>query len=140
MDRSGIFAGDDPFALAPGLAGRGRAAANRTTRTPSRWPRSMPPGMPNVRMVLLKEHRGRRLRLLHQLRPAAKGQEIAASGQGRLRAALEVAAPPDPRPRPVTEREEGPQADAYYRQPQPEEPPRRLGLGASRSPCPRARR
>jgi pyridoxamine 5'-phosphate oxidase len=111
MDRSGIFEGDDPFAIArrwlaeaePLEPNDPNAIALATVDAS---------GMPNVRMVLLKE-----------IEPAAfvfytnytsrKGQEIAASGKAAfvlhwksLRRQIRV--------RGTTEREEGPQADAYY--------------------------
>jgi pyridoxamine 5'-phosphate oxidase len=111
MDRSGIFAGDDPFVLAqawlaeaePQEPNDPNAIALATVDTD---------GLPNVRMVLLKE-----------IEPAAfvfytnynsrKGQEIAATGKAAfvlhwksLRRQIRV--------RGLTEREEGPAADAYY--------------------------
>jgi pyridoxamine 5'-phosphate oxidase len=111
MDRSGIFTGDDPFAIArdwlaeaePVEPNDPNAIALATVDGD---------GLPNVRMVLLKD-----------IEPAAfvfytnydskKGQEIAASGKAAfvlhwktLRRQIRV--------RGLTEREEGPQADAYY--------------------------
>ncbi|MES2969668.1 MAG: pyridoxamine 5'-phosphate oxidase [Pseudomonadota bacterium] len=111
MDRSGIFAGDDPFVLArawlteaePLEPNDPNAIALATVDTD---------GLPNVRMVLLKD-----------IEPAAfvfytnynsrKGQEIAATGKAAfvlhwksLRRQIRV--------RGLTEREEGPAADAYY--------------------------
>jgi pyridoxamine 5'-phosphate oxidase len=111
MDRSGIFAGDDPFAIArdwlaeaePQEPNDPNAIALATVDET---------GLPNVRMVLLKE-----------IEPAAfvfytnccsrKGQEIAATGKAAfvlhwksLRRQIRV--------RGLTSREEGPQADAYY--------------------------
>jgi pyridoxamine 5'-phosphate oxidase len=111
MDRSGIFAGDDPFVLARAWLAEAEplepndpnAIALATVDTD---------GLPNVRMVLLKD-----------IEPAAfvfytnynsrKGQEIAATGKAAfvlhwksLRRQIRV--------RGLTEREEGPAADAYY--------------------------
>jgi pyridoxamine 5'-phosphate oxidase len=40
-----------------------------------------PEGLPNVRMVLLKDIEADAFRVLYQLRQSAKGQEIAASGK-----------------------------------------------------------
>ena len=111
MDRSGIFAGDDPFAIA-------RAWLAEAEPQEPNDPNAIAlatvdeTGLPNVRMVLLKE-----------IEPAAfvfytnygsrKGQEIAATGKAAfvlhwksLRRQIRV--------RGVTEREEGPQADAYF--------------------------
>jgi pyridoxamine 5'-phosphate oxidase len=111
MDRGGIFAGSDPFALAQAWLTEAEASEPND-------PNAMAlatvdsAGLPNVRMVLLKE-----------IEPAAfvfytnytskKGAEIAASEKAAfvlhwksLRRQIRV--------RGVTEREEGPQADAYY--------------------------
>ncbi len=111
MDRTGIFAGDDPFALAQDWLTEAEA-------TESNDPNAMAlatvgaDGLPNVRMVLLKE-----------IEPAAfvfytnydsrKGQELAASGKAAfvlhwksLRRQIRV--------RGLVSRAEGPQADEYY--------------------------
>lgn len=111
MDRGGIFAGDDPFVLA-------RAWLAEAEATEVNDPNAIAlatvdaAGMPNVRMVLLKD-----------IEPAAfvfytnytskKGQEIEASGKAAfvlhwksLRRQIRV--------RGVTEREDGPLADEYY--------------------------
>lgn len=117
-ERDGIFAGDDPFAIAAAWL----AEAERTEpNDPNAIALSTvdAEGLPNVRMVLLKE-----------IEPAAgpgegggfvfytnygsaKGQEIAATGKAAfvmhwksLRRQIRV--------RGITERVEGPQADAYY--------------------------
>jgi pyridoxamine 5'-phosphate oxidase len=111
MDRSGIFAGDDPFALA-------RAWLTDAEASEPNDPNAIAlatvdgSGMPNVRMVLLKD-----------IEPAAfvfytnydsqKGQEIEAAGKAAfvmhwksLRRQIRV--------RGITSREDGAQADAYY--------------------------
>lgn len=111
MDRSGIFAGDDPFAIAQGwMAEAEPVEPNDPNAIALATVDSA--GLPNVRMVLLKE-----------IEPAAfvfytnygsrKGREIEASGKAAfvlhwksLRRQIRV--------RGLTEREEGPQADAYY--------------------------
>lgn len=111
MDRTGIFAGDDPFAIARSwLAEAEPLEANDPNAIALATVDGQ--GMPNVRMVLLKD-----------IEPAAfvfytnytsrKGQEIAASGKvafvlhwKSLRRQIRV--------RGTTEREEGPAADAYY--------------------------
>jgi pyridoxamine 5'-phosphate oxidase len=111
MDRSGIFAGDDPFAIAQGwMAEAEPVEPNDPNAIALATVDSA--GLPNVRMVLLKE-----------IEPAAfvfytnygsrKGREIEASGKAAfvlhwksLRRQIRV--------RGITEREEGPQADAYY--------------------------
>lgn len=111
MDRSGIFAGDDPFVLAKAWLAEAEASE---VNDPNAIALSTvdASGMPNARMVLLKD-----------IEPAAfvfytnytsqKGREIEAAGKAAfvmhwksLRRQIRV--------RGVTEREEGPQADAYY--------------------------
>ncbi|MFN6976800.1 MAG: pyridoxamine 5'-phosphate oxidase [Gemmobacter sp.] len=110
-DRTGIFAGDDPFALA-------RAWLAEAEPVEPNDPNAIAlatvdaAGMPNVRMVLLKE-----------IEPAAfvfytnyesrKAQEIAQAGTAAfvlhwksLRRQIRV--------RGITSREDGPQADAYF--------------------------
>jgi pyridoxamine 5'-phosphate oxidase len=116
LDRTGIFAGDDPFALA-------RNWLAEAERLEPNDPNAIalatvdPSGMPNVRMVLLKEiesdGKGGGAFVFYTNYGSAKGQEIAASGKAAfvlhwksLRRQIRV--------RGVTEREEGPQADAYY--------------------------
>lgn len=116
MDRSGIFAGDDPFEIARawlGEAGRtepedANAIALATVDAD---------GLPNVRMVLLKEieaaGQGDGAFVFYTNYESAKGVELAATGKAAfvmhwksLRRQIRVRGP--------VEREEGPQADAYY--------------------------
>ena len=111
MDRSGIFAGDDPFAIARSWLAEAEplepndpnAIALATVDAA---------GFPNVRMVLLKEIEADAF-VFYTNYTSRKGQEIAASGKAAfvlhwksLHRQIRV--------RGVTEREEGPQADAYY--------------------------
>jgi pyridoxamine 5'-phosphate oxidase len=111
MDRSGIFAGDDPFAIArawlaeaePQEPNDPNAIALATVDAS---------GLPNVRMVLLKEIEEAGF-VFYTNYTSRKGQEIEASGKAAfvlhwksLRRQIRV--------RGLTEREEGPQADAYY--------------------------
>jgi pyridoxamine 5'-phosphate oxidase len=130
MERSGIFAGDDPFALA-------RAWLAEAEATEPNDPNAIAlatvddAGLPNVRMVLLKD-----------IEPAAfvfytnydsrKGLEIAASDKAAfvlhwksLRRQIRV--------RGLTSREEGPAADAYYASRSLKS---RLGAWASRQSMP----
>lgn len=111
MDRSGIFAGDDPFALAKAWLAAAEASEPNDPNAIA-LATVDGSGMPNVRMVLLKD-----------IEPAAfvfytnytsqKGQEVEAAGKAAfvlhwksLRRQIRV--------RGITSREEGPQADSYY--------------------------
>jgi pyridoxamine 5'-phosphate oxidase len=111
MDRSGIFAGDDPFQLArdwlaeaePLEPNDPNAIALATVDAE---------GMPNVRMVLLKEIEADAF-VFYTNYGSKKGQEIAASGKAAfvlhwksLRRQIRV--------RGLTEREDGPKADEYF--------------------------
>ena len=134
MDRSGIFAGDDPFAIA-------RAWLAEAEPVEPNDPNAIAlatvdeAGMPNVRMVLLKEIEADAF-VFYTNYGSRKGQEIAASGKAAfvlhwksLRRQIRV--------RGVTEREEGPQADAYY---DSRSLKSRLGAWASRQSEPLASR
>jgi pyridoxamine 5'-phosphate oxidase len=111
MDRTGQFAGDDPFAIAriwlaaaaPSEPNDPNAIALATVDTN---------GLPNVRMVLLKDIEPDAF-VFYTNYTSRKGQEIAASGKAAfvlhwksLRRQIRV--------RGLTSREEGPAADAYY--------------------------
>jgi pyridoxamine 5'-phosphate oxidase len=111
MDRNGIFAGDDPFAIA-------RTWLAEAEATEPNDPNAIAlasvdaSGMPNVRMVLLKEIEADAF-VFYTNYTSAKGREIEASGKAAfvlhwksLRRQIRV--------RGVTEREEGEKADAYY--------------------------
>lgn len=111
MDRSGIFAGGDPFSIA-------RTWLTEAEATEPNDPNAIAlatvdaEGLPNVRMVLLKEIESDAF-VFYTNYGSTKGQEIAASGKAAfvlhwksLRRQIRV--------RGVTEREDGPQADAYY--------------------------
>lgn len=110
-ERSGIFAGDDPF----DLARRWLAEAEATEPND---PNAIAlatvdaDGLPNVRMVLLKEIEADAF-VFYTNYTSAKGQEITATGRAAfvlhwksLRRQIRV--------RGLVSREEGPQADAYY--------------------------
>ena len=111
MDRNGIFAGSDPFALAQSWLAEAEplepndpnAIALATVDAH---------GLPNVRMVLLKEIEAQAF-VFYTNYTSQKGQEIAASGKAAfvlhwksLRLQIRV--------RGLTEREDGPKADEYY--------------------------
>ena len=133
-DRSGIFGGDDPFAIARAWL------AEAETREPND-PNAIAlatvdaDGLPNVRMVLLKEIEAEAF-LFYTNYGSAKGREIAASGKAAfvlhwksLRRQIRV--------RGVTSREDGPQADAYFASRSLQS---RLGAWASRQSEPLASR
>jgi pyridoxamine 5'-phosphate oxidase len=111
MDRTGIFAGSDPFALA-------RAWATEAEASEPNDPNAIAlatvdaDGLPNVRMVLLKEIEADAF-VFYTNYGSTKGQEIAASGKAAfvmhwksLRRQIRV--------RGTVTREDGPQADAYF--------------------------
>ena len=109
--RSGIFAGDDPFALA-------REWLAEATESEINDPNAIAlasvdeTGMPNVRMVLLKEIEDDAF-VFYTNYESAKGREITASGKAAfvmhwksLRRQVRV--------RGHVTKEDGPKADAYY--------------------------
>lgn len=111
MDRTGIFGGDDPFIMA-------RAWLAEAEPVEPNDPNAIAlatvdeSGMPNVRMVLLKDIEADAF-VFYTNYGSKKGREIAATGKAAfvlhwksLRRQIRV--------RGVTEREEGPQADEYY--------------------------
>jgi pyridoxamine 5'-phosphate oxidase len=110
-DRGGIFAGDDPFVIAQ----RWLEEAEKTEINDANaiaLSTVDPDGLPNVRMVLLKEIEPAAF-VFYTNYESAKGRELEASGKAAfvmhwksLRRQIRV--------RGLVEREEGPQADAYY--------------------------
>lgn len=110
-NRSGIFAGEDPFEIAR----RWLAEAEATEiNDPNAIALSTvdADGLPNVRMVLLKEIEDKAF-VFYTNYESAKGQEIAATGKAAfvmhwksLRRQIRV--------RGIVEKEDGSQADAYY--------------------------
>lgn len=116
MDRHGLFAGDDPFALA-------RAWLSEAEASEPNDPNAIAlatvdaEGLPNVRMVLLKDVEvdggGEGAFVFYTNYGSKKAQEIDATGKAAfvmhwksLRRQIRV--------RGVVEREDGPQADDYY--------------------------
>ena len=110
-DRSGIFAGDDPFAIA-------RAWAAEAETTEPNDPNAIAlatvddTGLPNVRMVLLKEIEADAF-VFYTNYDSRKAAEITHAGRAAfvmhwksLRRQIRV--------RGTVTREDGPQADAYY--------------------------
>lgn len=114
-DRTGLFAGDDPFDIA-------RAWLAEATATEPNDPNAIAlatvdaQGMPDVRMVLLKEIDGQGTDgsfVFYTNYDSAKGRQIGATGTAAfvmhwksLHRQIRV--------RGTVTREEGPQADAYY--------------------------
>lgn len=117
-DRTGIFAGDDPFAIAQTWLDE---AADTEINDPNAIALATvdPDGLPNARMVLLKEIEGRDMPsggafVFYTNYGSVKAQEIESAGKAAfvmhwksLRRQIRV--------RGMVEREEGPQADAYYK-------------------------
>jgi len=111
MDRTGIFAGDDPFAIAKAWLAEAEAAE---PNDPNAIALSTvdADGMPNVRMVLLKDIEDAAFVFYTNYR-SVKAQEVTGAGKAAfvmhwksLRRQVRV--------RGAVTREEGPQADAYY--------------------------
>jgi pyridoxamine 5'-phosphate oxidase len=115
-DRGGIFAGDDPFAIAQGWLADAEA---QEINDPNAIALASvdADGLPNVRMVLLKDIEAhgdaQGAFVFYTNYDSAKGQELAASGKAAfvmhwksLRRQVRV--------RGIVTREDGPQADAYY--------------------------
>lgn len=115
-ERDGIFAGDDPFVLAKAWMAEAEASE---INDPNAIALSTVDegGLPNARMVLLKEIEargdGQGAFVFYTNYGSAKAQEIEAAGKAAfvlhwksLHRQIRV--------RGVTEREDGPQADAYY--------------------------
>ncbi|MDJ0825163.1 MAG: pyridoxamine 5'-phosphate oxidase [Rhodobacter sp.] len=111
-ERSGIFAGDDPFALA--RSWMQEAAPNEPSDPDAIALATVDgDGLPNVRMVLLREIEEAAF-VFYTNYESAKGREVAATGKAAfvmhwksLKRQIRV--------RGLTEKEDGPQADAYYR-------------------------
>ena len=111
-DRSGIFAGDDPFAIARRWLAEAEASE---VNDPNAIALSTvdAQGLPNVRMVLLKEIEPAAF-VFYTNYGSAKAQELDQAGMGAfvlhwksLRRQIRVRGP--------VAREDGPQADEYYR-------------------------
>ena len=110
-DRTGLFAGDDPFAIAQTWLSE---AETTEINDPNAIALSTvdPDGLPNARMVLLKEIEADAF-VFYTNYGSAKAQELDAAGKGAfvmhwksLRRQVRV--------RGLISKVEGPQADAYY--------------------------
>jgi len=110
-DRSGIFAGEDPFAIARQWLGEAEAREPNDANAMA-LSTVDGDGMPNARMVLLKEIEPEAF-VFYTNYASAKARELEATGKAAfvihwksLRRQI--------RARGVISREDGPQADAYY--------------------------
>ena len=110
-DRSGIFTGEDPFAIARAWLGEAEASEPNDPNAIALASVDAD-GLPNVRMVLLKDIEDAAF-VFYTNYGSAKGQELTQSGKAAfvmhwksLRRQIRV--------RGSVTREEGPQADAYY--------------------------
>ncbi|HET9067507.1 MAG TPA: pyridoxamine 5'-phosphate oxidase [Amaricoccus sp.] len=125
VERTGIFAGDDPFAIARAWLGEAEGVEPNDANAVA-LATVGEGGLPNVRMVLLKEIEPDGF-VFYTNYESVKGREIAASGTAAfvmhwksLRRQI--------RARGKVTREDGAQADAYYRS---RSLPSRLGAWAS---------
>lgn len=114
-DRTGLFAGDDPFDIA-------RAWLEEARATEPNDPNAIAlatvdaEGLPDVRMVLLKEIDGQGTDgsfVFYTNYDSAKGRQIAATGKAAFVMHWKSLAR-QIRVRGTVTREDGPQADAYY--------------------------
>lgn len=110
-DRTGIFAGDDPFAIAQDWLSEAEVSEPNDPNAVA-LATVGEAGMPNVRMVLLKEIEADAF-VFYTNYGSTKAAEIEQTGKAAfvmhwksLRRQIRV--------RGVTSREDGPQADAYY--------------------------
>ncbi|MBS1301676.1 pyridoxamine 5'-phosphate oxidase [Loktanella sp. SALINAS62] len=111
-DRGGIFAGDDPFELTRRWLSEAEVTEPNDANAIA-LSTVDPDGMPNVRIVLLKQVEADAF-VFYTNYDSAKGQELESSGRAAfvmhwksLRRQV--------RARGLITREDGPQADAYYR-------------------------
>ena len=115
-ERDGIFAGDDPFVLARAWLAEAEASEPNDPNAIA-LATVDPDGLPNVRMVLLKDIEvsggGAGAFVFYTNYTSAKGRELEASGKAAfvlhwksLRRQIRV--------RGTVTREDGPQADAYF--------------------------
>lgn len=115
-DRSGVFAGEDPFVIAQAWLTEAEASEPNDPNAIALASVDAD-GLPNVRMVLLKEIEvkgaGQGAFVFYTNYESAKGREITASGKAAfvmhwksLRRQVRV--------RGMVTREDGPQADAYF--------------------------
>ncbi|MGZ9809821.1 pyridoxamine 5'-phosphate oxidase [Pseudoroseicyclus sp. H15] len=111
-ERGGIFAGDDPFALAREWLAEAEKSEPRDANAIA-LATANSDGLPNVRMVLLKEIEANAF-VFYTNYESAKGQELAANPQAAFVMHWKSLGRQIRARGPVV-REDGPQADAYYR-------------------------
>ncbi|WP_373356784.1 pyridoxamine 5'-phosphate oxidase [Pseudoroseicyclus sp. CXY001] len=111
-ERQGIFAGDDPFALARAWLAEAAASEPRDANAMA-LATADAAGLPDVRMVLLKEIEDDGF-VFYTNYESAKGQELAENPQAALVLHWKSLGR-QVRARGAVERVEGEQADAYYR-------------------------
>ncbi|MCC5975823.1 MAG: pyridoxamine 5'-phosphate oxidase [Rubellimicrobium sp.] len=133
-DRTGIFAGDDPFALARAWLAE---AGAREPADPNAIALATvdPAGLPNVRMVLLKEIEPAAF-VFYTNYESAKAAELDSAGKAAFVLHWKSLAR-QIRVRGLVTREDGPQADAYFRSRSLQS---RLGAWASQQSRPLASR
>ncbi len=134
-DRSGIFAGDDPFEIAKAWLAAAEASEPSDANAIA-LATVDPEGLPNVRMVLLKEieatGNGSGAFVFFTNYESAKGRELSASGKAAFVMHWKSLGR-QIRVRGAVEREDGPAADAYFRSRSLKS---RLGAWASRQSRP----
>jgi pyridoxamine 5'-phosphate oxidase len=133
-DRSGIFAGDDPFAIARAWLAEAEAVEINDPNAIALATVDAG-GLPNARMVLLKEIEDDAF-VFYTNSESRKAEEIEATGKAGLVMHWKSLRR-QVRARGTVTREDGPQADAYYRS---RSLPSRLGAWASRQSQPLASR
>ena len=115
MERTGIFAGEDPLAIARAWLAEAEAAEPNDPNAIALATVDAQ-GLPDVRMVLLKEIEAAAF-VFYTNYGSAKAREIEAEGPGQGKAAFVLhwkSLRRQIRVRGSVSREDGPQADAYY--------------------------
>jgi pyridoxamine 5'-phosphate oxidase len=130
MERDGIFSGDDPFEIARSWM-KEAEASEPTDPNAIALSTVDPSGLPNVRMVLLKDIEDAAF-VFYTNYDSRKGQELDASGKAAFVLHWKSLAR-QVRVRGIVTREDGPIAEAYY---QARSLKRRLGAWASAQSTP----
>ena len=101
---------------------------SRTTRPPWRLRRSTPDGLPNVRMVLLKEIEDNSFVFYTNYGQRQGTGTEGSTPKAGFRHPLEIPSPPNPGARNLVTVEDGAQADEYYASRASQKPDWRLGV------------